>query len=72
MFYVYYRVLWCVVCISMAIMHALCVFVAIMKCCVWNVQVWLLCVLYVYIASMLALICVVMYKYGYYVRSMSM
>ncbi len=56
----------------MAIMHALCVFVAIMKCCVWNVQVWLLCVLYVYIASMLALICVVMYKYGYYVRSMSM
>jgi hypothetical protein len=53
----------------MAITHALCVFVAIMKCCVWYVQVWLLCVFFVYIASILVLLCVVMYKYGYYVCS---
>jgi hypothetical protein len=53
----------------MVVIHALCVFVAIMKCCVWFVQVWSLCVLFVYIASILVLLCVVMYKYGYYMCS---
>jgi hypothetical protein len=47
----------------MAIIHALCVFVAILKRCVWYVQVWLLCMLFVYIASILVLLRVVMYKY---------